>query len=147
LTEILEATASVEAFHKYNPDWQNQPRVPAGQPHGGQWTDGDGGGGDAGGGPKPEDEIDDPPLEPVYPELLILPFLRTGRLIAALRRLIESGRRGADWKFGSYKSPKRWANQLEERKWTPDEISQVIKNGKKFPAPNKVNPGNKAVRY
>jgi hypothetical protein len=35
----------VHAF-KYNP---NQPRVPAGNPDGGQWTDGNGGGGGSGG--------------------------------------------------------------------------------------------------
>lgn len=45
LTEILEATRSVEAFVKYNPDWMNQPRAPRGQPDGGQWTGGGGGGG------------------------------------------------------------------------------------------------------
>lgn len=28
---------------KYNPDWGDEPRVPAGNPDGGQWTDGDGG--------------------------------------------------------------------------------------------------------
>jgi len=38
---ILEATASRETFAKYSAD---QPRVPAGHPDGGQWTDGGGGG-------------------------------------------------------------------------------------------------------
>ncbi len=40
LTEILEATRSVETFAKYNPDWMNQPRAPRGQPDGGRWTGG-----------------------------------------------------------------------------------------------------------
>ena len=33
--------------HKFNPNWPSQPRVPAGNPDGGQWTSGAGGGGGA----------------------------------------------------------------------------------------------------
>ena len=55
----------------FNP---NQPRVPAGHPDGGQWTDGD----DA-------PVINGPPIEEVYPELLILPFLRIPRILNAWR--------------------------------------------------------------
>ena len=62
---ILEATASPQAFLKYNPD---QPRVPAGSgPISGQWT--------SGGGDDGADGIDDPGIVPVYPvenALLIL---------------------------------------------------------------------------
>lgn len=53
--------------YAYRPD---QPRVPAGHPDGGQWTDGNGGG----------HVINDPPIEEVYPELLILPLLRIPRI-------------------------------------------------------------------
>jgi hypothetical protein len=56
LKKILDATASMDAFLKYNPQ---QPRVPAGNPEGGQWAGGSGG--------SSVDDIDDPPLEPVYP--------------------------------------------------------------------------------
>lgn len=42
LPEIVEATTSLKAFLKYSPD---QPRVPAGNPGGGEWTSGDGGDG------------------------------------------------------------------------------------------------------
>lgn len=48
ICEIL--TASLEAFQKYNAD---QPRVPAGSPDGGQWTDGDG----SNGNPSPSDGL------------------------------------------------------------------------------------------
>lgn len=41
----------------------------------------------------------------------------------------------------------KWSNQLKKRDWTYDQITYTIKNGKRFPAPNNVNPGNKAVRY
>ena len=123
----------------------------AGSPDGGQWIDTGGGNGntDSGGeGPfRDAPDIDDPPLEPMYPEVLILPFLRAPRIIGALRAFISSRRRGAGWTFGSFKSPKRWANQMEKRNWTPDEITSVIKKGNKYPAPNKVNPRNTAVRY
>jgi len=55
LKNILNTTNSLNALIKYNPNWQNQPRVPAGNPNGGQWTDGN------------NPLINDPPLEPVYP--------------------------------------------------------------------------------
>jgi len=152
LQKIVLATRSLEELLKYNPNWQNQPRLPAGDPGGGQWTDG--GGGSGGSPKKPKqpknpsvDDIYDPPLEPVYPELLILPFLRIGRIILAFRRFIESGRDVANWTFGSHKSPKRWATQIEKRNWTPQEITQTIKYGRKYPAPNHVKPENRAVRY
>ncbi|MBI1274219.1 MAG: hypothetical protein GC131_09090 [Alphaproteobacteria bacterium] len=36
---LREARTALAA--KYNPDWEAQPRVPAGNPGGGQWTDGE----------------------------------------------------------------------------------------------------------
>lgn len=38
--------AAAASLRKYNPDWEDEPRVPAGNPDGGQWTgdDGDGDG-------------------------------------------------------------------------------------------------------
>ena len=67
LVEIMEVTSSIKAFidytFKYNSD---QPRVPAGSPGGGQWTDGAEAGSD----------INDTPIQPVYPlETAILLFL------------------------------------------------------------------------
>ena len=44
-------------------------------------------------------------------------------------------------------SQKRSENQLESRDWTPEQITNTIKKGEKFPAPNKVNPENTATRY
>jgi hypothetical protein len=36
--------AAVASLRKYNPDWEDEPRIPTGNPDGGQWTaDGDGG--------------------------------------------------------------------------------------------------------
>lgn len=119
-----------------------QPRVPAGRPGGGRWTDGDDGGGPV---------INDPPIEEVYPELLILPLLRIPRLLNAWRLWVLSRREAGDWTLGAHKTPKRWAKQLEERNWTPDDITETIKYGRRYKAPNKVresaDPRATATRY
>lgn len=109
----------------FNPD---QPRVPAGRPGGGQWTDGDDG----------APIINDPPIEEVYPELLIVPLLRIPRLLNAWRLWVLSRREAGDWTLGAHKTPKRWAKQPEERNWTPDDITETIKYGRRYKAPNKV---------
>ncbi|MFA6280387.1 MAG: colicin E5-related ribonuclease [Bdellovibrionales bacterium] len=154
LIQIISVAARLKALGeeaaKYRPD---QPRAPSGQPNGGQWVDaggGSGGGGVGGGHASPfldGSDIDDPPLKPVYPEVLLLPFLRVPRILGAVRAFIAVNRRGADWTLGQFKTPKRWANQMEKRNWTPDEITQTIKLGKKYPSPNKVHPENLAIRY
>jgi len=83
LVEIMEVTSSVKAFidytFKYNSD---QPRVPAGSPGGGQWTDGAEAGSD----------INDTPIQPVYPlETAILLFLGGASAIGdALGGAVES---------------------------------------------------------
>lgn len=120
----------------FNP---NQPRVPAGHPDGGQWTDGD----DA-------PVINDPPIEEVYPELLILPFLRIPRILNAWRVWALGRRESREWSLGKFKSAKRWANQFEKRDWTPEGITETIKHGKKYKAPNlprKHDPSATATRY
>lgn len=89
----------------------------------------------------------DPPLEDAYPELLLLPFLLGPRIVAAFRLFLAQPQRDAGWTLGRFKSPRKWANQLEKRNWTPQEITETIRTGARFPAPNKVHPGNEAVRY
>ncbi len=123
--------------YAYRPD---QPRVPAGRPDGGQWTDGDGGG----------PVINDPPIEEVYPELLFLPLLRIPRIVNAWRLWARSRRESREWSLGKFKSAKRWANQLERRNWTPEEITETIKYGKRYEArnlPRKNDPTATATRY
>ncbi len=53
----------------------------------------------------------------------------------------------SEWSFGTYKSKERWGNQMKERKWTEQEITDTIKTGKADPAPNYINKGNTATRY
>ena len=92
-------------------------------------------------------EINDPPIEPVYPELLLLPFLRIGRLLNAWRAWAHRRRVNSQWKLGGHKSQAKWANRIEKGKWTPDDITEKIRRGEPHPAPNNVNPGNGATRY
>lgn len=96
--------------------------------------------------------IDDPPLEPVYPlEMLLLPALPFGSRLLALWRIYADLRRvdpqKTTWSLGHHKSATRWANQIKNRHWTPEEITATLANGKRFPAPNMVRPANGATRY
>ena len=84
-------------------------------------------------------------IRPVYPELLLIPLLRVGRLYTAWRTW--TNRKASDWTLGGHKSPIRWGNQLRNRNWTPEQITKAIKHGKKHKAPNRVNPNNTATRY
>lgn len=91
--------------------------------------------------------IVDPPIEPVYPELLLLPLFRIGRLLAAWRTLGRQRATSRTWKLGSHKTPTKWRNRLEKGDWTPEKITRTIREGKAYPAPNKVNKPNPATRY
>ena len=51
------------------------------------------------------------------------------------------------WQFGRFKTMRKWESQMQQRGWTKDEITKTLAEGKEFPAPNKVNPGNEAIRY
>ncbi len=57
------------------------------------------------------------------------------------------GRTDTEWKLGEHKSDAKWQNQMEKRGWGERKITDTIKNGKEYPAPNKVNPNNGATRY
>ena len=83
VAEVMVATKSLEAFKqhvmagaKYSPD---QPRVPAGNPDGGQWTNGGGEG------------IDDLPIVPVYPLETALSFLFGGLALVNAGRVLGAG--------------------------------------------------------
>lgn len=52
-----------------------------------------------------------------------------------------------EWTFGGGKSEQKWANRMESRGWTEDQITEAIKLGKQYKAPNNVTPGNTATRY
>ena len=53
----------------------------------------------------------------------------------------------SEWVFGAFKSAEKWANQLQSRGWTPDQITEAIAKGQSFPAQNLVNQMNSATRF
>ncbi len=62
----------------------------------------------------------------------------------------SDGRTDTDWKLGKHKSETKWKNQMEQRDWTEEEITDTIKYGKEYKAPNQVRrnePGATATRY
>ncbi len=149
----------------FNPD---QPRVPAGNPHGGQWT---GGGGvspirsgvdlyrptdnnqgtrtveervNSFGITEEEDRLGLVEESYLFENLLGVAGLIRGLTAWSTRTL---SREVATWSLGSFKSPTRWVNQMRNRGWTPKQITDTIAKGRRYPAPNKVRPGNPAVRY
>lgn len=91
--------------------------------------------------------INDPPIESVYPELLFIPLLRVGRLIEAWRAWAFTRRVSREWRMGDHKSAIKWANRLEKGNWTPEKITETIRKGKSYEAPNYVNKPNTATRY
>ncbi len=102
---------------------------------------------------------DDPPIEPVYPIEELVALLAGGGLalrlgIRLIERLLRQIRpnpsRNLDWKLGSHKSPQKWQNQMQNRGWTEEEITNTIENGVEYPAPNlprKHDPAATATRY
>jgi Colicin E5 ribonuclease domain/Putative peptidoglycan binding domain len=98
------------------------------------------------------DDIVDPPIVPVYPLetaiATIIPILRVPKILRAVHELKQVREHNEiTWLLGKHKSEIRWKNQLETRRWTSDQITQTLKYGKKYSAPNKVNPSNTATRY
>jgi SPP1 gp7 family putative phage head morphogenesis protein len=88
----------------------------------------------------------DPPLDPVYPELLLIPFLRIPRLIAAWRAWLLARRASREWQLSKNKSSEKWANQIEQGNWTPEKITDTIKFGIPHKAIDKKT-GELATRY
>lgn len=88
----------------------------------------------------------DPPLEPVYPELLMLPLLRVGRLFAAWRELLAARNTSRDWQLSPTKSEITWRNRIEKGNWTPDKITNTLRYGKRNNVINE-RTGAPATRY
>lgn len=88
----------------------------------------------------------DPPIEPVYPELYIIPLLRTPQLIQAWRVWVATNRDARTWELNPLKSQERWQNRIEDGEWTPQDITRTIRDGKRFEATNERS-GGEATRY
>lgn len=52
-----------------------------------------------------------------------------------------------EWSFGGHKNEQKWLNQMKQRGWTKEEITEAIKNGERFPANNNINAANGATRF
>ena len=51
------------------------------------------------------------------------------------------------WKYGSNKSPEKWANQLRSCGWTEEQFDEAIKHGQQYKAQNNINPAHGATRF
>ena len=52
----------------------------------------------------------------------------------------------AKWIFGKNKGVEKSIRQMQQRGWTPAQVTEAIKSGQRFPATNLVNKGNPATR-
>ena len=83
-----------------------------------------------------------PPI-PCFSKFNIKDFKSIGKIF----KLFSKAERGSGWVYGSFKSEAKWLSQLANRGWTPEQITEAIKQGKSFDAVNMVNKANTAVRY
>lgn len=51
------------------------------------------------------------------------------------------------WSWGGHKSSAKWRNQMAKRGWTEQQITEAVRDGKAFNAPNNVSPANGARRH
>jgi len=114
--ELGIARLEEEAGFKYDP---NQPRVPAGNPDGGQWT-ATGQSADDG-----EGEIYDPPIEPVYPVEEAIGFLFGGHAIRVSRSALGSFRVGATSQLTGH-----GVLRSSQRAITASQVTKAIKTAK-----------------
>lgn len=129
LTELFAYDLMIMEMLKKGGFDPNQPRVPAGNHDGGQWTDEDG-----------ESDYPDA-IEEVYPES-IFALLPVG---SAVRTVVSAGK-VIKWTLGNHKSPQKWQNQMKARGWTEKKISETIAKGDRYPAKNKMTGGD-ATRF
>lgn len=58
-----------------------------------------------------------------------------------------NGGRQPRWRLGHNHTPEQWQQKMQQRGWTPDQITEAIEQGVQFPAVNNVSPGQSATRY
>jgi hypothetical protein len=51
------------------------------------------------------------------------------------------------WIWSESKGAAKSIRQMNQRGWTPQQVTEAIKGGEQFPARNLVNPNNPAIRY
>jgi hypothetical protein len=60
---------------------------------------------------------------------------------------IKCEKAAANWLWPQGKGVAKMLRQMEQRGWTPQQITEAIEKGQQFAAQNLVNPGNPAIRY
>lgn len=144
----LHMVLFVEAMKAgFNP---NQPRVPSGNPAGGQWTGTGGGVPGYGYEANPVREPTGATERPSWQEVAGAGAVAIGSVFgrgAIGRWRAAQAFSKTRWTLGKHKSALKWKNRMEQRGWTDREITETLKSGKKLPAINKVNPKNPAIRY
>jgi SPP1 gp7 family putative phage head morphogenesis protein len=88
----------------------------------------------------------DEPIEAVYPEMLIIPLLRTPRLIEAWRVWAAARNESRNWQLSTTKPKETWGNRMEKGDWTPADITRTIRYGKAIAVKNE-RAGGQATRY
>lgn len=96
--------------------------------------------------PSAEDVPDDPPIEEVYPELLLPLLLPVGRIATAWRNWLLRRGESRSWQLSPYKSAITWGNRIQKGGWTPEKITEIIRRGSRVKVKNE-RTGGPATRY
>jgi RHS repeat-associated protein len=82
---------------------------------------------------------------------MIAPFLpesEAGDMLQnALRKPKQPCPETPKWKMPAQKGASKLQRQMQQRGWTPQDITDAIEKGQSYPAPNNVKPANSATRY
>ena len=74
--------------------------------------------------------------------------IRAGASAAhATKTANNAGDDAANWIWSQNKGAAKSIRQMGSRGWTPAQVTEAIRSGKQFPAKNRVNQGNPAIRY
>jgi hypothetical protein len=51
------------------------------------------------------------------------------------------------WRFGNNHTALQWQKRMQQRGWTPDQITEAISGGQQHPGANNIIPTNGATRH
>ncbi len=66
---------------------------------------------------------------------------------AAAEEVTAVAEDAGSWIWSQSKGAAKSIRQMNQRGWTPQQVTEAIKGGQQFPARNLVNPSNPAIRY
>ena len=94
----------------------------------------------------PEQGLDSSYLDTFAIALVIALSVRFPQLAIIWRAWFLRRRATEAWKLSTRKTPEKWKNQLGKGNWTPEKITQTIRNGTPHKAKDKET-GEPATRY